>query len=304
MDSLGKHYDDQWKQLQQFQPPSYEKDQIKQRIWQTIQEEPVKKLPRIFPPLKGLVMTCLLILICGSFLWLIFQQSGEPQTAANPSIDYENFSWGLEDVYSKKADEGLELFQEKQSVPVGTVKEVTEEEMKTITAKLSMFVEKELEHFPYPTTMYIEHVKMMDTVQRYHFFIPDKEKWIYFTFDYPKLEYAEIFHAMSTLTFDGKKPYSHDEQLYVNHGYGSMLFPVGLKPYSITSYKEIYYWDEGSDKAYSKYIETILSSGGWERKAFGGKSHTFVSVDGNEVVSITWNGKELIYEFDYPNNEE
>lgn len=234
---------------------------------------------------------------------LIFQQSGKPHTAANSSIDYERFSWALEDVYSKKADNGLELLQEKQSVPVGTVKEVTDEEMKSITSQLPMFVEKELEHFPYPMTMYIEHVKMMDTALRYHFFIPNKEKWIYFTFDYPKLEYAEIFHAMSTLAYEDKKPYRHGEQLYVNHGYGLMLFPVGLKPYSITLYKEIYYWVEGSDKAYSKYIETLQTSG-WKKISSDGKRHTFVSVDGNEVVSITWNGKELIYEFDYPNREE
>lgn len=304
MDGLSKHFDDQWKHLQQFRPPSDEKDQIKQRIWQTIQEVTVKKSPSISLPLKGVVTACLLVLICGSFFWMIFQQSGEPQTAANPSIDYEKFSWALEDVYSKKADRGLELFQEKQSVPVGTVKEVTEQEMKTITSQLPMFVEKELEHFPYPTTMYIEHVKMMDTALRYHFFIPNGEKWIYFTFDYPKLEYAEIFQAMSTLAFEGKKPYRHNEQLYVNHGYGNMLFPVGLKPYSITLYKEIYYWAEGSDKAYAKYIETILSSGAWERKAFGGKRYTFVSVDGNEVVSITWNGKDLTFEFDYLNRDE
>lgn len=304
MDSLSKHYDDQWKQLQQLQPSSHEKDQIKRRILKTIHEEPVKKSPNILFPLKGIVTACLLVLICGSFLWLILQHSGEPQTADKPSIDYERFSWALEDVYSKKADEGLELFQEKQSVPVGTVKEVTEEEMITITSQLPMFVEKELEHFPYPTTMYIEHVKMVDTALRYHFFIPNKEKWIHFTFDYPKLEYAEIFQAMSTLAFDDTKPYHHGEQLYVNHGYGRMLFPVGLKPYSITLYKEIYYWDEGSDKAYSKYIETILSSGGWKRKAFGGRSHTFVSIDGNEVVSITWNGKDLTFEFGYPNRDE
>jgi hypothetical protein len=301
---LSKHIDDQWKQLQQFRPSNHDKDKIKQRIWQTIKEEPVKKEPNHFFQLKGIVAACLLVLICGSFFWLIFQQSEEPQMAANSSFNYEKFSWDLEDVYSKKTNEGLELFQEKQSVPVGTVKEVTEEEMKTITAKLPMFVEKELELFPYPTTMYIEHVKMMDTALRYHFFIPNKEKWVYFTFDYPKLEYAEIFHAMSSLVFEGKKPYHHDEQLYANHGYGHMLFPVGMKPSSITLYKEIYYWDEGSDKMYSKYIETILSSGGWERKSFGGKSHTFVSADGNEVVNITWNGKELIYEFDYPNREE
>ncbi|WP_102272970.1 hypothetical protein [Cytobacillus massiliigabonensis] len=300
---MSKHLDDQWKQLQQFKPPSHEKDQIKKRIWQTIQEEHAQKSPNMFLPLKEIITACLLVLISGSFFWLIFQESGEPQTAANPSIDYEKFSWALEDVYSKKADEGLELFQEKQSVPVGTVQEVTEEEMKTITEQLPMFVEEELEQFPYPTTMYIEHVKMMDTALRYHFFIPNKDKWIYFTFDYPKLEYAEIFHAMSTLAFEGKKPYSHDEQLYVNHGYGSMPFPVGLKPYSITSYKEIYYWDEGSNKAYSKYIETILASG-WKKTASDGQRHTFVSLDGNVEISIRWAGRELIYEFDYPNREE
>ncbi len=303
MDRLSKHFDDQWKHLQQFQPPSHEKEQLKRRILQTIQEEPVKKSPGFLLPLRGIVTTCLLVLICGSFLWLILQQSGEPQTASNSSIDYEKFSWELEDVYSKKADGGLELFQEKQSVPVGTVKEVTEEEMKTITAQLPMYVEKKLEHFPYPTTMYIEHVKMIDTALRYHFFIPNKEKWIYFTFDYPKLEYAEIFHAMSTLAFEGKKPYSHDEQLYVNHGYGLMLFPVGLNPYSITLYKEIYYWDKGSDKAYSKYIETLLTSG-WKKIASDGKRHTFVSVDGNEEIIVRWGGKYLTYEFDYPNREE
>ncbi|MFE8697257.1 hypothetical protein ACFYKT_13005 [Cytobacillus sp. FJAT-53684] len=297
---MSKHFDDKWKQLQQFQPTSHEKTQLKQRIWQTIQEEPVKKAPSHLFQLKGIAMACLLVLICGSFLLLIFQQSGESQNAANQPFNYEKFSWELEDVYSEEVDEGLELFREKQSVPVGTVKEITEKEMNTVTTQLPMSVVKELEHFPYPTTMYIEHVKMMDTSLRYHFFVPNKEKWIHFTFDYPKLEYAEIFHAISTLAFEGKKPYRHDEPLYVNHGYGNILFPVGLKPYSITLYKEIYYWKNGSSKAFSSYIETLLATGLWKKVESNGNRHTFVSVEGNEEITIWWDRKDLIYEYDYP----
>ncbi|MBP2241935.1 hypothetical protein J2Z40_002508 [Cytobacillus eiseniae] len=300
---MSKHDDDQWKQLQQVKSTSQEKEQIRQRVWQSMQSEIINKKPERFFHWQGIATACLIILICGSFLGFIFQNTGE-QNAEHPTIDYRQFSWEIENIYTEQAEDSLEIYKEKQDMPVGTIKEVSGEEMESITTQSPMFVEKELENFPYPITMYIEHVKMMDTALRYHFFIPNDEKWIYFTFDYPKLEYAEIFHAMSTIKFNDKKPYIHNHQLYVNHGYGTMLFPTGLTPYSITLYKEIYHGLAYSNKAYSSYIEAIEATGLWKKVASNGGRHTFISLDGNQEVSITWHGNEIIYELGYPNREE
>lgn len=186
------------------------------------------------------------------------------------------------------------------------MKEVTEAEKNATIASKSMFVNKELEHFPYKTNMYIEHVKMQDVVIRYYFFIPlTAEKWIQFTFDYPKLEYANIFKAMSTLELNGKKSYHHNEPLYVTYGYERMIYPVDLEPVSVTSNNnEVYRWEDASTKAYHQYVEKILQDVSWQKKSGKGLSTTFVSVIFQNEVTITLNGNELTYEYFYPEQDE
>lgn len=301
---LSKHYDKQWKLLKQLKPTSKEKEVTKLRIWESIQDSSESSTYNSpFIQWKSILATCLFFLICGG-VWLFFQQESKVQHSTNEStIDYPQFTWKLNDVYNKKSKGGLALFQKNNSVQVGTVNEVTEEEMKILIHSLSISVEKKLEHFPYPTLMYIEHVKMPDVAIRYHFFITLQEgKYLHFSFDSPKLEHADIFTAISTLQIKGIKPYIHNTQLYVTHGYGKMIYPVGLQPISISANKEVYHWENVSSESYNSYLIKITEGmGNWKKKSTKKGSHSFVSRDGNEIVTITKKEKTLTYEYFYPN---
>ncbi|MGE8203263.1 hypothetical protein ACQKP0_01675 [Heyndrickxia sp. NPDC080065] len=304
---MSKHYDNQWKLLQHLKPTIEEKEVTRSRIWKSMQDSPESSASNTpFFLWKSILATCLFFFICGGF-WLFFQQESKVQHSGNEStIEFTQFSWKLSDVYSKKSEGGLALFQINKSMQVGSVNEVTEKEMNEIINSLPMFVEEKLEHFPYPTSMYIEHVKMMDVVIRYHFFITLPEgKYLHFTFDYPKLEYADIFTAISTLRIKGMEPYIYHNQLYVTHGYGKMIFPVGIQPISISSNKEVYHWENVSSELYNSYLEKITEGlGNWKKKSTKNGSDTFVSRDGNEVVTITREGKTITYEFFYPYRDE
>lgn len=307
MNILSKHYDDQWKQLQQLKSTKEEKERAKIRILNSIQVP--TKIPSHSKPFfqwKSILATCLLFLICGGF-WLLIQQESSQERNSSQEIkfDYTQFNWQLNDVYSKKTKNGLSLYRKNNSLRLGTVNEVTKSEMNKIINHLPISVEEKLEHFPYPTKMYIEHVKMMDVAIRYHFFItiPDQHI-IHFTFDYPKIEYADIFIAISTLQYKGISPYIHSEQLYVKHGYGKMIFPVDLKPISISSNKEVYHWENASSKSYKAYLEKITGElGNYKKKSTKNGTNTFVSTDGNEIVTISREGKTITYEFFYPNQD-
>lgn len=302
---MNKHFDDQWKFLQQVEPPNNQKDMLRTRVWKSIQAQPVQAHRRPFQ-WKGIAAATILLMICGSFLWLILQQSTQKQSAYEEPFDLEQFSWKLTDVYPEKSDEGILLYRKGDSVEVGTVKEVTEEEKNEMVNRLPMYVEESIENFPYPMNMYIEHVKMMEVALRYHFFIAfTDEKWIHITFDYPKLEYAEIFNVMSTLELKGKKPYIHDEQLYVKHGYGDLIYPVGLEPVAISGEKEVYHWPNVSTKVYSDYLGKIINGPGkWQQQSVDGLTRTFVHETSKTELSITLDGKEISYEFVYHNQEE
>jgi hypothetical protein len=301
---LSKHFDDQWKLLQQLKPTSNQKEAMRKRIWESIQHHPDRSR-KSFIPWKNILATGFLLLICGSFLLFLLLESTQPQFSEGMSIGDKQFSWDLKDVYSKNTDHGLALYREGQAaVQVGAVQQITEEEMNRIIHSVPMFVYKKLENFPYPTSMYIEHVKMMDVLIRYHFFIPlTDEKVIYFTFEYPKLDHAEIFQAVSTLRIEGIKPYTDTDQLYVTHGYGTLIYPVGLEPISISPNKEVYHWEGASIEAFNAYIKKI-EEGHWEKKATTNQSHTFVSASGNEEVTITIEGETITYEFFYPNRDQ
>lgn len=285
LDEEGK-----WILLKSYKPSVVEKEVLKERISNSLSQESSSN-QRKFLQWRGILATCLLALICGGLLWQLIEGSDGKQQSF--------FSWELKDVHVEEKNGELLLYQE--DVPVGNVKEVTKEEQNQIISSSPMFVNEQLDNFPYPTTMYIEHVKTMETMQRYHFFIEDKDgKSIYFSFDYPKLEYAEIFDAMYKLRLKGREPYLHHEQLYVRHGYGELIFPVGLKPLTINTEKEVYYWDKASDETFNAYLHQIEEQlPAWERIA-----NIFTSSNGDEVVKITLDEKELTYEFSYPNREE
>jgi len=303
----NKQFEDKWELLKQLGSTDTQKDAVRKRIQESIHRRPSKTSPIKFYQWKSIIAASLLIVIFGGFLFMLMKENPKQNNSSNYTIDYKSFSWKLDDVTSKKTGDYLELYRKNDPIPFGTVNEVTKDEMNTIIKSKPMFVNKELEHFPYKTFMYIEHVKMQDVGIRYYFFIPlTKEKWIQYTFDYPKIEYADIFQAMSSLELKGKKAYHHDEALYVTHGYGSMIYPVNLEPISVTSNKiEVYSWSAASTKAYDQYLEKILhSDGNWQKESGEGLSNTFVSVDGNEVITISLNGNELTYEYFYPNQDE
>jgi hypothetical protein len=301
---LNNHFDDQWKALQQFKPTRNQKDAIRSRIKQSIEGHPLKSVPTRMIQWKSILSACLLFLICGSFLWMLLKDESFTRNANQPEINIGSFTWELDEVYAGKSDTGFAIYRKNKPLQVGTLHEVTEVEMNKILQSSAMFVHEQLDHFPYPTEMYIEHKKMMDVALRYHFFIPlTEEKWAHFTFDYQQLEFAEIFQVMATLEIKGMKPYEHDEQLYVKHGYGSMIYPVGLNPISISAQKEVYHWEKASLKAFNNYLENIHKSKWKGKPSESWRRVTFVSQDGNQEVTIILEGKKLTYEFFYPNQE-
>lgn len=300
---MKNHFDDQWKELQQFKPAGNQKDAMRTRLKQSI-EDPSKSVPTRMIQWKSILSACLLFLICGSFLWMLLKDESFTRNADQPEINIGSFTWELDEVYADKSDTGFAFYRKNKPSQVGTVNEVTEVEMNKILQSSAMFVHEELDHFPYPTEMYIEHKKMMDVALRYHFFIPlTEEKWAHFTFDYQQLEFAEIFQVMATLEIRGIKPYKHEEQLYVKHGYGSMIYPVGLKPVPTSQNKEKYYWEMSSNKPYNNYLNEIEETGVWKKKSANGNTHVFISADGNVEVTIDFNGKDISYEYIYHNQE-
>ncbi|MFJ7726332.1 hypothetical protein ACIQXV_09225 [Neobacillus sp. NPDC097160] len=302
----NKNFEEEWELLKQVGSTDTQKEAIRKRIQGTILNQPSKTRGFQFHPWKSIIAASLLIVILGGSLFMLIEDHPLQNPTSSYTIDNASFSWKLDDVTSEKAGGKLELYHKNNPIPFGTVTEVTEKEMNTTIKSKSMFVERELENFPYKSNMYIEHVKMQDVVIRYYFFVPmTAEKWIQFTFDYPKLEYAEIFRAMSTLELKEKKPYHSTEQLYVNHGYGSMIYPVEIESISITANNiEVYRWEGASTKEYNQYVMKLLQNRYWKQESRDGLSSTFASVDGNEVITITLNGNELTYEYFYPNHEE
>jgi len=300
---LNNHFDDNWKNLKQIKPPAYKKEAIRNQITNSIRTKTNERAVfRIFE-WKNVVLTSLFLLISAGILFQL-QSNYQKQEAPVSSASNGLFTWNIKNIYGEKSEDGYVFFKEGSSIPVGYADIVTEDEQKKITSTGAMYVEKELENFPYPTTLYIEHVKMADVSLRYHFFVNAANTTTHFSFDYPKLEYAEIFHLIATLLFKDQKPYIHDEQLYATHGYDTLPFPVGLEPIEKHGHTEKYLWGKANLKEYSNYLNKIKSTGEWEEKSRSGSSHIFASVTGYEVVKITLNGKEISYEFSYPKQEE
>ncbi|QFT89627.1 hypothetical protein FIU87_13280 [Bacillus sp. THAF10] len=297
------YHDDQWKLLKQIKSTSYQKETIRTRILDSIQNSTSNTSSKSYFLWKSMLATCLLFVIFGGFLLLTLSESGQRNSSKETLSEEIQFSWDLKDVYNKESHNGLSLYREDNPMQVGTVQQVTNEEMNNIIKSIPMYTNEKLEHFPYQISMYIEHVKTMDVAIRYHFFISlSDQNTIHFTFDYPKLEYAEIFTAISTLKFNGKDPYRYNQQLYVTHGYGNLLFPVGLEPISISPGKEVYHWEGATFESFNAYLGKLEEDqGNWKKEATSKESDTFVSRDGNEVVTITRDEKTITYEFFYPN---
>jgi hypothetical protein len=297
---MRNHMDNVWNQLRQISPPKDQKDAIRNRISTSIQNGHSTVKSRSMFQWHSVLSACLLFLIFGGLLWSLFQ-SGTSQNAAQKNPNIENISWKLDEIVAKKTSEGYGIYRQNKPLQVGSFQLLTEIEMSNIIDNKPMFVQEELEDFPYPTNMYIEHTKRENVALRYHFFIPFTEgKWLYFTFDYQLLEFAEIFQIVATLEIEGKEPYIHGEPLYVKHGYNHLIYPVGIKPLSISPLVEKYEWHSTSFDNYVKEIETRQ----WKNISSKENSHTFLSGDGNQEVTITYQDDELIYEFIYHHQDE
>lgn len=301
---MNNHFDENWKILKQFKPPAAKKEAIRNRITHSISTKTNDRtVLRIFE-WKNVMLTSLFLLISAGILFQLQYNSQKQEAPVSSASMNGPFTWKAAKIYSEETEDGYAFFKEGSSIPVGFAHIVTDEEQKKITSTRAMHVEKELEHFPYPTTLYIEHVKMTDVALRYHFFVKAANKTTHFSFDFPKLEYAEIFNFIATLKYKNQKPYIHDEQLYATHGYDTLPFPVGLDPVEKNGHTEKYIWEKASLKEYNNYLNKIRSTGEWEEESKDGSSHIFSSVTGYEVVKITLNGKEVSYEFTYPKQGE
>lgn len=307
---MSKLQDSEWEKLRSFVPPEEGKDSVRRRIWKSIRSDsntPVRK--NRFQWLLPFAAS-LFILIGGTLLLLNLNGNTVGENREEPIIQVESlplssdqFGWGLDNVYVEEENDRLAIYEVGEKVPVGGINEVNESEKQEIIQTHSMFVDNELENFPYKTEIYIEHVKMEDTALRYHFFIPSNGKWYHFSIDYPKLEYADIFYLIATLKIKGTEPYIHDEPLYVTHGYDSFPFPVDLMPVTVDYDDEVYVWRNPSAEKFALYLEKIEESG-WRRVPGAGKENTFEDHTGIQTITVRWEDDRLIYHSVYENQDE
>jgi hypothetical protein len=301
----NSQFDQEWKELQKLKPSDTQKTIARARLQNTIQSQSNVKKSHHWN-WQSVLSTCLLFMIFGGLLWWLLPNEEQPlpHTAEQPETETigKPFSWNLKDLYAEKTETGWALFKKNKPLQVGSINEVTLSEKNAIISNSAMFVKEELENFPYPTEMYIEHKKMENVAQRYHFFIANSDgAWYHFTLDYSLLEYAEIFQVIASLKLQGIKPYQHNDQLYAKHGYRTLLYPVGIEPISIEPLQERYYWDKATPEAILDYFAKIGEH--WRIIGSTTSSHTFMSADNLEEVTISFRGKELSYDFVYHHQE-
>ncbi|WP_214907671.1 hypothetical protein [Bacillus sp. ISL-55] len=278
---------------------------MRSRIRSSIRDQAGLKVKQRIYGVKNVVLTALFVIISSGLLIQLQQYYQSPEgSGQSQTVNEFSLNWDLESIYSEKNKEGYAFYEKGNPEQVGMAEFVTDEEKNKIINTSAMNMAKEMVNFPYPTSLYIEHVKMMDVSLRYHFFVEAGKETIHFSFDYPKLEYAEIFQVISSLDFIEPKPYRHKEQLYVTHGYGNLPYPVGLSPVESIGDIEKYVWEQGLPEQFKEYIDQIKSTGIWKQINDGVSSYTFESADGSEVVEISLKGKEITYQYSYPDREE
>lgn len=303
--TLRKPSERNWTVLRSVTPGEDEKDRMRSKIRSSIRARAGLNVKHRIFELKNVVLTALFVIISAGLLIQLQQHYQSPNgSGKSQAVNEFNLNWDLESVYSEKNEEGYTFFEKGNPEQVGMAEFVTDGAKNKIINMSAMNMAKEMVNFPYPTSLYIEHVKMMDVSLRYHFFVEAGKKTMHFSFDYPKLEYAEIFQVISSLDVIKPKPYRHDEQLYVTHGYGSLPYPVGLRPVELIDDKEKYIWEHGVSQYFKDYIDKIKSTGIWKQVKGGGSSYTFESNDDSEIVEISLEGKEITYHYFYPDREE
>jgi hypothetical protein len=300
-DKMNKSSDEQWELLKKLTLGEGERDRMRLKIRSSIRTiKAQKKKERKFD-LKNVVFTSLFLLLSAGLLFQLQNYNHREDRADHPQAAKElSMNWDLDTVYSEKSTEGYEFYKKGESEKVGFAEFVNERKTKEIISSKAMNVENELQNFPYPTKLYIEHVKMMDVSLRYHFFVDAGKNILYFSFDYPKLEYAEIFQIIGSLDLKNPAPYQHEKPLFVMHGYGKLPYPVGLRPAEIDGGKEKYTWERATDQTMKDYLDKIQATGVWKHTGGEGPSYIFESLDGMEKVEITRNEKEMTYQYSYP----
>lgn len=303
--TLRKPSERNWTVLRSVTPGEEENNRMRSKIRSSIRARAeLNAKQRIFE-LKNVVLTALFVIISAGLLIQLQQHYQSPNgSGQSQAVNEFSLNWDLESVYSKKNEEGYAFFEKGNPEQVGMAEFVTDGDKNKIINMSAMNMAKEMVNFPYPTSLYIEHVKMMDVSLRYHFFVEAGKKTMHFSFDYPKLEYAEIFQVISSLDFIEPKPYRYNEQLYVTHGYGSLPYPVGLRPIELIGDKEKYVWEQGLPQQFKEYIDKIKATKMWKQIKDGGSAYTFESTDGTEIVEISLMGKEITYQYLYPKREE
>jgi hypothetical protein len=302
---LKKPSERNWTVLRAVTPGEDETDRMRSKIRSSIRAQAGLNIKHRIFELRNVVLTALFVIISAGLLIQLQQHYQSPNgSGQSQAVNELSLNWDLESIYSEKNEEGYAFFEKGNPEQVGMAEFVTDGEKNKIINTSAMNMAKEMVNFPYPTSLYIEHVKMMDVSLRYHFFVEAGKETMHFSFDYPKLEYAEIFQVISSLDVIKPKPYRHDEQLYVTHGYGSLPYPVGLRTVELIGDKEKYVWEQGVPQQFKDYIEKIKSTGIWKQIKGGGSSYTLESTDGSEIVEISLKGKEITYQYSYPNREE
>ncbi|WP_035208933.1 hypothetical protein [Mesobacillus boroniphilus] len=218
-----------WAALRSVTPGEDERDRMRSKIRSSIRAQAGFNVKHKIFELKNVILTAIFVILSAGLLIQLQQHYQSPDGAGqSQAVNEFSLNWSLGSIYSEKNEEGYAFFEKGNPEQVGMAKFVTDGEKNKIINTSAMNMAKEMVNFPYPTSLYIEHVKMMDVSLRYHFFVKAGKETLHFSFDYPKLEYAEIFQVISSLNFIEPKPYRHDEQLYVTHGYGSLPYPVGI----------------------------------------------------------------------------
>ncbi|MBT2681064.1 hypothetical protein J7E38_18905 [Bacillus sp. ISL-35] len=302
---MSKFSEEQWELLKKLTPSESERDRMRMHLRSSIRNSKAqKKKQRIFD-LKNVVLTSLFLLLSAGLLFQV-QKYDQREDRAGHSQAVKKFilTWDLDTVYSERSQEGYDFYKKGESEKVGFAEFVNDGKKKEILSSKAMNVEDELQNFPYPTKLYIEHVKMMDVSLRYHFFVEAGNETLYLSFDYPKLEYADIFQIIGSLRLKNPAPYHHEKPLYVTHGYGNLPYPVGLQPAEINGDTEKYIWDRGTDRNMKDYLAKIQATDVWKQTGGEGSSFIFESADGMVIVKITRDVKELTYQYTYPGREE
>lgn len=289
---MNEDMNEQLDRIKKFKPSEKSKRAVRTRLAQSLQNPAVPKNEQKW---KGAALALITIFICFISLYALLGDWNS-KTADQSNI---LFSWETDSIISEAKGAETILYSKKNHEHVGTLKAMDSNELHDILQTKAIFMEEELSHFPYPTTMYIEHIKSDNVVQRYHFVIEAENQKVYITFDHPKAEYAEIFHAISTIKIVGSEPYVHDEPLYVKYGYAYFYYPSNLVPVEITSEREIYSWEGAAEEDYYAYLNYLQANViGWEQIMDGSPGVRYMDQYGS-IIKIHFDEGKLIYEYEY-----